>query len=108
MPSAVRRYVPSSRPRSVQWKPQPQRKNGAAMTPTRGTVMAASVTNRTASGARSGAASGRGDSAAESPDGDFVSSDTTKLLSDPGDVSYDNRAEASTIFPSINHRKSLW
>src|SRR5947209_18628461 len=107
MPSAVRKYMPTRRPRSVQWKPQPQRKKGAATTPRRGTVMATSVTNRTAGGARSGAASRRGDAAAESPDGDCVSSDTTTLLSDPGDVSGINGAGTSPIFPSINHGDSI-
>ena len=40
IPRAVRTYMPSRRPRSVQRKPQPQTKKGAATTPSRGTMMA--------------------------------------------------------------------
>src|SRR5689334_17644291 len=80
IPSAVRTYIPSNRPRSVQPNPQPHKKKGATITPTSGTVMAMSVTTCVTSDARLGTALTGGEKA-EAATGAFTSSDTTKLLS---------------------------
>src|SRR6267154_2731722 len=47
MPNAVNTYIPTSKPKSVQPKPQPQTKNGAAITPSSGITMARTVTSWT-------------------------------------------------------------
>src|SRR5947209_6529336 len=74
MPRAVRTYVPTSRPKSVQLKPQPHRKTAAAPRPRNGSTTASRLATHMPGDSRPGSAGRGGSSASGSATGRTVGS----------------------------------
>src|SRR5260370_28330983 len=73
-------YMPSSRPKSTQLKPQPQRKTTAATRPRNGTMTARRLATRMPSETRSGSSPRGGNSATGSATGTTVDSVISHLV----------------------------
>src|SRR5687768_15387219 len=84
MPRTVRTYRPSRRPRSTHVKPQPQKRNGAATSAMKGTMIAISVAIRAPSGARAATHSSGGKAATGSATGKGTISVTADGLAHEG------------------------